>query len=71
MFPVIKYNKLQRKNVFMNDYFGSQSFFISYNYIKTFVHLLIFAAVSNFSVFKLIRRYSENIYLFKVNSGKH
>ena len=37
-----------------SNYFESQSFFMSCPFTKIFVHLLIIAAVSSFSVFKLI-----------------
>ena len=52
----------------MNDYFSSQSFFMSYYFTKIFVHLLVLAAVSNFNVYELIELDPANIYLFKANS---
>ena len=52
----------------MNDFFGSQSFFMSCHFTKIFVYLLIIVAVSNFSVYKLIGWDPVNIYLFKANS---
>ena len=50
---------------FRNNYFGSQSFFVSCDFTKIFVHLLIIAAVSNFNVFKLIGRGPVNITCLK------
>ena len=54
---MIKNSKLQGKNVFRNDYFGSQSFFMSNHFTKIFVHLSVLAAVSTFNV------YTFNIYV--------
>ena len=51
-----------------NKYFGSQPFFMSSCYTKTFLHLIIIAAVSNFTVLNFIGWYPANIYLLKVNS---
>ena len=58
---MIKYSKVQRKNVFRNDYFGSQSFFKNYHFTQIFVHLLVLAAVSNSNVYKLIEWDPANI----------
>ena len=52
----------------IQNFFGSQPFFTSYNFTKILAHLLIIAAVCNFSVYKLIGWDPENIYLFKVNN---
>ena len=52
-----------------NNYFRSQSFFMSCHFTKTFVHLLIISAVSNFNVFKLKGWDPANTYLFKVNTN--
>ena len=52
---------------FRNNYFGSESFFMSYHSTKIFVHLLIVAAVSNFNVFDLIGWDPANTYVLKVN----
>ena len=52
---------------FGNNYFGSQSFFISCHFTKIFVHLLIISVVSNLNVFKLIGWGPGNTHLFKVN----
>ena len=41
---------------------------LSYYFTKIFVHLSVIVAVRYFSVYKLIRWDSANIYLFKVNS---
>ena len=68
LFPAIKHCKIQRKNIFRNYYFGSQSFFMSCHFTKIFVNLLIIAAASSFNVFKLIGWGPANIYLFKYNS---
>ena len=57
----IKYNK---KIFFRINCFGSQSFFVSCHYIKTFVHLLIIAAINDFNIFKLISKH----FLFELNS---
>ena len=51
MFPVIKHSKQQRKkNCFLEQLLRITVPFMSCHYTKTFVHLLIIAAVSNFSV---------------------
>ena len=65
---MIKHSKLQRKVVFRNDYFGSQSFFMSCHFTKIFVHFLIIGVVSNFNVYKLKGWDPANICLFKANS---
>ena len=39
-----------KKNAFRNDYFGSQSFFMSCHFTKIFVHLLIIEAVSSYKL---------------------
>ena len=57
----IKHSKLEGKNVFRNDYFGSQPFFMNYHFTKIFVHLLALAVVSNSNVYKLIEWDPENI----------
>ena len=64
MFPSIKYSKLETKNAFGNNYFGSQSFFMSYHFARIFVHLLTILAV-----FKLIEWDPAKTYLFKVNKN--
>ena len=69
LFLAIKYSKLQRKNHFRSNYFGTQSFFMSCHFTKVFVYLLIIAALSNFNVFKLIGWNSANTYLFKVKTN--
>ena len=43
----------EEKMFFRSNYFVSRSFFMSCHYTKTFVHLLIIAAVSDFNAFKL------------------
>ena len=58
----------KEKMFFKSNYFVSRSFFMSCHYTKTFVHLLIIAAVSDFNAFKLTGWYPANIFLFKVNS---
>ena len=52
---------------FRNNYFGSESFFMSCHFTKIFVHLWIVAAVSNFNVFNLIGWDPANTYVSKVN----
>ena len=69
LFLAIKYSKLQRKNHFRSNYFGTQSFSMSCHFTKVFVYLLIIAALSNFNVFKLIGWDSANTYLFKVKTN--
>ena len=50
----MKHSNLQGKNVFRNNYFGSQSFPLSFYFTQIFVHLSVIAAVYYFSVYKLI-----------------
>ena len=57
------------KMFFRNNYFGSQSFFMSCHFTKIFVHLLIISVVSNFNVSKLIGWDPANTYLFKVSTN--
>ena len=64
MFPSIKHSKLETKKAFRNNYFGSQSFFMSYHFTRIFVHLLTIVAA-----FKLIEWDPANTYLLKVNKN--
>ena len=54
LFPAIKHSNLQGKNVFRNNYFGSQSFPLSFCFTQIFVYLSVITAVYYFSVYKLI-----------------
>ena len=57
-----------KKIFFRNNYFGSQPFLMSCNFTRIFVHLPVIVAVCYFSIHKLIRWDSVNIYFFKFNS---
>ena len=46
-----------------NNYFGSQSFFMSCHFIKIFVQQFLIAAVQSFNIFKLIEWGPANTYL--------
>ena len=60
-----KHNKLQRRNVSQEQLLRITAFFMSCHYTKTFVHLSIIAAVSNFNVFKLIGWYQQTFTCLK------
>ena len=55
----------KEKMFFRNNYFISESFFMSCPFTKIFVHLLIIAAASNFNVYCD----PANIYRLKINSS--
>ena len=65
LFPAIKHNTLQGKNIFWNNFFGSHSFFY---FTNIFVHLSVIAAACYFSVYKLIEWNPVIICLFKVSA---
>ena len=65
LFPAIKHNTLQGKNVFWNNFFGSHSFFY---FTNIFVRLSVIAAACYFSVYKLIEWNPVIICLFKVSA---
>ena len=71
MFPAINYKeKMILRNSYSTLDHGLLSWVFSYYFTKIFVLLSIIAALSYFSVYKLISWDAANIYMFKLNSRK-
>ena len=68
LLPAIKHSNLYGKNVFRNNYFGSQPFLLSCYFTMIFVNLSVIAAVRYFSIYKLVGWDPLNMYLFNVIS---